>query len=69
MALDLFALDRMKNLIVSFGDTDYKKLLISEPEISKYDLTREDKFIILGSDSVWDVMTIEEACEFFYSMD
>ena len=33
----------------------------SEPEITEYNITAEDKFIILASDGVWEFLTNQEA--------
>lgn len=38
--------------------------VISSPEIFTHQLNIEDKFIVLGSDGLWDVMSSEEVCEF-----
>lgn len=37
-------------------------LLIPDPEFVSCDLTRDDEFLILGSDGLWDVVTPAEAC-------
>lgn len=34
------------------------------PDIIIHDRTKDDKFIVVGCDGVWDVMTNEEVCEF-----
>ena len=49
----------------TLGDLQAKKIgLISEPEIQHLELQRtekiHDKFIVIGSDGVWDVMTSAE---------
>jgi serine/threonine protein phosphatase PrpC len=38
-------------------------LLIPNPEFRTKDITRDDEFLILASDGVWDVMLPEEACQ------
>jgi serine/threonine protein phosphatase PrpC len=49
----------------AMGDVRGKKAgLISEPEIHKVDLQPNDKFIIMASDGLWDVMSSEEAASF-----
>ncbi len=41
----------------TLGDLQAKKIgLISEPEIQHIELNKQDKFIVIGSDGVWDVM-------------
>ncbi|EAS07106.2 protein phosphatase 2C containing protein (macronuclear) [Tetrahymena thermophila SB210] len=49
----------------TLGDLQAKKIgLISEPEIQRIELTRQDKFIVIGSDGVWDVMSSAEVVGF-----
>jgi len=49
----------------AIGDTRGKKAgLISEPEVKEIDLQVGDRFIIVASDGLWDVMTSEEAVNF-----
>lgn len=49
----------------TLGDLQAKKIgLISEPEIQHIELLRGDKFIVIGSDGVWDVMSSAEVCGF-----
>lgn len=49
----------------AMGDTRGKKAgLISEPEVHRIDLNTNDKFIIVASDGLWDVMTSKEAVSF-----
>jgi len=45
----------------TLGDLEGKKIgLTSEPEIDHYDLKPGDKFIVIASDGVWDVMNSNE---------
>jgi len=49
----------------AIGDSYGKKAgLISDPEITEINLQAGDKFIIIASDGVWDVMTSKEAVDF-----
>mmetsp|Transcript_2558 Transcript_2558/g.351 ORF Transcript_2558/g.351 Transcript_2558/m.351 type:complete len:81 (+) Transcript_2558:116-358(+) len=49
----------------TLGDLHAKKIgLISDPEIQHIELTTQDKFIVIGSDGVWDVMTSAEVVGF-----
>jgi integrin-linked kinase-associated serine/threonine phosphatase 2C len=49
----------------SLGDLEGKKIgLISEPEIQHLELEETDKFIVIGSDGCWDVMSSAEVCGF-----
>lgn len=40
-----------------------KPYVISEPEVSVYERTESDAFIIIASDGLWDVVSNEFACE------
>ena len=45
----------------SFGDTIAHMVgVISEPEIKKYEFTGNEKFIVIGSDGIWEYITSEE---------
>ena len=45
----------------SFGDKAGREVgVISEPEIMKFDICEEDKFIIIASDGVWEFLSSEE---------
>lgn len=51
----------------SFGDLRMKetqRYVSAEPEMSVLQLTPEDKFFILASDGLWDVLTNQEAVDF-----
>ena len=42
----------------SFGDQNAKKVGVSwEPDIKKYEIHEEDRFILIASDGIWDVLT------------
>lgn len=47
----------------SFGDFDAQKIgTNSIPDTEIYSLTKEDKFLIIASDGLWELMTSNEAC-------
>lgn len=49
----------------SLGDGNGKRAgIISDPEIQKLTFQPGDRFIIVGSDGLWDVMSSEEAASF-----
>lgn len=51
----------------SFGDLRMKEVqryVSAEPEMNVWQLTPEDKFIVLASDGLWDVLTNQEAVDF-----
>ena len=45
----------------AIGDASLKPYITAEPEICEYDVGKDDLFLILSSDGVWDVMDNEEA--------
>jgi protein phosphatase 2C family protein 2/3 len=47
----------------SFGDLDAKPYISHRPDIYEYKINK-DKFIILGCDGVWDVLSNQEAVDF-----
>ena len=51
----------------AIGAWKYKRSLISTPEIKRYDFTVDDKFIVLGTDGLWDVYSQDEIAEFVFS--
>jgi serine/threonine protein phosphatase PrpC len=55
----------------SFGDAQAKKLGVTwEPTIRQYEITKEDKFLLLASDGLWDAMSNRDCLEIiseFYS--
>lgn len=57
---------RIKDLSVSkaFGDIDAEPYLTCEPDIFRYKLDKEDKFIVLACDGLWDVMSNQEVVNF-----
>lgn len=55
----------------SFGDVDSEKYVTYMPDLYRYKIEREDRFIVLACDGLWDVMTTDEVCNFIvnYSYD
>nr|XP_011464039.1 PREDICTED: uncharacterized protein LOC101301302 isoform X2 [Fragaria vesca subsp. vesca] len=47
----------------SIGDGYLKPWIIPDPEVMIVPRTRDDEFLILASDGLWDVMTNKEACK------
>eukprot|EP01107_Rhizomastix_libera_P018159 TRINITY_DN9121_c0_g1_i1.p1 TRINITY_DN9121_c0_g1~~TRINITY_DN9121_c0_g1_i1.p1 ORF type:complete len:680 (+),score=199.24 TRINITY_DN9121_c0_g1_i1:241-2040(+) len=47
----------------AIGDTDFQPIVTCEPEVSEYDLRKEDDFIIIGCDGVWDVLGNQQAVD------
>ncbi|XP_068666031.1 protein kinase and PP2C-like domain-containing protein [Aristolochia californica] len=44
----------------SIGDDDLKPAVTAEPEITETLLSLEDEYLVMASDGLWDVITIEE---------
>ncbi len=45
----------------SFGDQIAASVgVLAEPEISEWKFTREDKFMVLASDGIWEFIESEE---------
>jgi len=45
----------------SIGDASLKPYVTAEPEVCEYDIGKDDWFLVISSDGVWDVMDNEEA--------
>lgn len=61
------------NLSRAIGDLEYKKneklrpheqLISAFPDVKKITLEKEDQFIVMGCDGVWEILTDEEICKF-----
>lgn len=57
---------RIKDLSVSraFGDIDADPYVTNYPDIYRYKLTNNDKFIVLACDGLWDVMSNQDVINF-----
>jgi serine/threonine protein phosphatase PrpC len=44
----------------AFGDAELSQLVIADPEVTVHELHREDEYIVMASDGLWDVMTNEQ---------
>ena len=57
---------RISDLSVSksFGDMDALPYVSHKPDIFKYKLNKNDKFIILACDGLWDVISNQDACNY-----
>lgn len=48
----------------AFGGKDLKMFgLSAEPDINHFEITSEDKLVLIGSDGLWDVLNPKVACE------
>ena len=57
---------RIKDLSVSraFGDFDAEPYLTNMPDIFRYKIDKNDKFIIFACDGVWDVLQNQDVVNF-----
>ena len=57
---------RISDLSVSksFGDMDALPFVSHKPDVFKYKLNKNDKFLILACDGLWDVISNQDACNF-----
>ena len=62
---------RVGSLSVSrgIGDLDTKPYFSHLPAIAKFELTNDDKTIIMGCDGIWDVVKNQEAVDFVNNLD
>jgi serine/threonine protein phosphatase PrpC len=60
---------RIGDLSVSraFGDIDATPYVTHRPDIYKYKLSKKDKFIVLGCDGLWDVLSNQQVVNFVLS--
>lgn len=61
---------RIQDLSVSraFGDLDAKPYVSHIPDIYKYRLDKDDKFIVMACDGLWDVVDCQDAVNFILKM-
>lgn len=48
----------------SLGDVTFEKFLSHQPDIVKHEIQKDDEFLIIASDGLWDVITSQEAVNF-----
>ena len=52
----------------TLGDAYSHDLISDEPEVYIHNLEKEDDFIILGTDAIWQYMGSKEIVDFIYKM-
>lgn len=57
---------RIKDLSVSrtFGDIDTEPYITHTPDIHRYRLEKNDQFVVLACDGLWDVLSNQEVTDF-----
>eukprot|EP00270_Netrium_digitus_P019242 TRINITY_DN755_c0_g1_i4.p1 TRINITY_DN755_c0_g1~~TRINITY_DN755_c0_g1_i4.p1 ORF type:complete len:327 (+),score=71.77 TRINITY_DN755_c0_g1_i4:182-1162(+) len=45
----------------AFGDKQLKRFVVAEPEIKEVQLHKDDEFLVMASDGLWDVIKEQEA--------
>lgn len=60
---------RIKDLSVSraFGDNDSKPYVVHNPDIFDHKIDKNDKFMVLACDGLWDVMTDQDVVDYVLS--
>jgi serine/threonine protein phosphatase PrpC len=63
---DQFGDWRVGDLSVSraFGDLDNKPYITEQPDIYRHVITKEDRFMVMGCDGLWDVLHENEVIKF-----
>lgn len=51
----------------AFGDRNMKGAINAEPDVRERSLERQDEYLVLATDGLWDVMTSQEACNIVYN--
>jgi len=61
---------RIKDLSLSraFGDLECTPFVTHMPQVYKYRISSQDKFIIMGCDGLWDVVSNQEAVNFINTL-
>ncbi|KAL4160178.1 hypothetical protein PRNP1_000749 [Phytophthora ramorum] len=44
----------------AFGDAELSQVVIADPEVTVHELHREDEYIVMASDGLWDVLSNEQ---------
>ena len=60
---------RIRNLSLSraFGDLDCKPYVTHLPQIYEYEVNKNDKFLVLACDGLWDVLSNQDVVDFIIS--
>ncbi|KAL3667906.1 hypothetical protein V7S43_006784 [Phytophthora oleae] len=48
----------------AFGDAELSQLVIADPEVTVHELHREDEYVVMASDGLWDVLTNEQVASY-----
>ena len=52
----------------SFGDVGLKPYVTAEPEVMEKEIGPDDKYLVLASDGLWDVMSNEDVAKFLMNV-
>lgn len=52
----------------AIGDRVLKRYVTAEPDIADWHLTASDRFLVIGSDGLWDVMSNEEVGDLIHKL-
>ena len=50
----------------TLGDVYSHDIISDEPEVNVHNLEKEDDFIIFGTDTLWQYMSLQEIVDFIY---
>lgn len=62
--LNVYGTFRVENLAVSRSIGDEIRGVIAQPEIFEHKRCAQDEFIVIGSDGLWDTVTVDEAVKY-----
>lgn len=52
----------------AFGNRTLRQVIRPDPEMTQRELTKDDDFLVMASDGLWDVLRNKDVCDICYSM-
>jgi len=53
----------------AFGNRTLRQVIRPDPEMTQRELTRDDDFLVMASDGLWDVLRNKDVCDICYAMN
>eukprot|EP01094_Clydonella_sp_ATCC50884_P011902 TRINITY_DN2174_c0_g1_i1.p2 TRINITY_DN2174_c0_g1~~TRINITY_DN2174_c0_g1_i1.p2 ORF type:complete len:357 (-),score=149.19 TRINITY_DN2174_c0_g1_i1:386-1456(-) len=53
----------------SIGDCELRSAVVADPDVTRFTLKPDDRFMILATDGLWDVMGLDESVKFVMSLE